>query len=293
MKININITLGLIVSCVLISCNNNSETKKEEKTQNQSTQSTDMEPIEEKTINFVTGDTQTTSSGLKVVFNSLNNNPKPANGDIVKVHYKGTLANGKEFDNSFKRNNPITFPLGIGKVIPGWDEGIALLGKGDKATFVIPPDLAYGDRAMGNGLIPANSTLTFEVELLDFTEAYKPYDVTGKEPVVTESGLKYYIIEKGDLSKKPKPGDQAVAHYAGYLTNGTKFDASHDRGEPFVFPVGEGRVIKGWDEIVQLMGIGSKYRVIIPPALGYGMQGAGSIPANATLIFDMELLDIK
>lgn len=281
-----------MLSTILISCSN-SKSDTENSTTDKSNLNTEMKTSENRSINYVIGDTQITSSGLKVVFQSLNNNDKPAEGDVVQVHYKGTLSDGKEFDNSFKRNKPIAFPLGTGKVIPGWDEGIALLGKGDKATFIIPPDLAYGDRAMGNGLIPANSTLVFDVELVDFKEAYKPFDIQGKDSVTTASGLKYYIIEKGDLSRKPKPGNQAVAHYAGYLTNGTKFDASYDRGEPFVFPVGEGRVIKGWDEIVQQMGIGSKYRVVIPPALGYGMEGAGSIPANATLIFDMELLDIK
>jgi FKBP-type peptidyl-prolyl cis-trans isomerase len=245
-------------------------------------------------INYVLGDTQTTTSGLKVIFKNLNSGPKPSDGDVVKVHYKGTLANGKEFDNSYKRNEPIPFVLGQGQVIKGWDEGVALLGKGDKATFVIPPSLGYGDRDMGNGLIPANSTLIFDVELVDFIEGYKPYDITGKDSIVTASGLKFYVIEQGDLSKKPKPGQTAVANYAGYLTNGTKFDASFDRGQPFEFPVGQGRVIKGWDEVIQLMGIGSKYKVVIPPTLGYGAAGAGAqIPGNATLIFDMELLGIK
>lgn len=265
---------------------------------NKTTDSTEnkveQEPTAVSSINYVTGDTQTTASGLKVVFKSLNNGPKPTAGDLVKVHYKGTLANGKEFDNSFKRNEPIPFTLGRGQVIGGWDEGIALMGKGDKATLIIPPSLGYGDRDMGNGLIPANSTLIFDVELVDLEEAYKPYDIRGKDSVVTASGLKFYVIEQGDLSKKPKPGQTAVAHYAGYLTNGTKFDASFDRGQPFEFPVGQGRVIKGWDEVIQLMGIGSKYRVVIPPALGYGSEGAGGqIPGNSTLIFDMELLGTK
>lgn len=286
------IHLGLIGIFVLISCNSK-PADNEAESQTSPNEEVLMNPIEDKPINYVLGDTQITSSGLKVLFTELKGNKKPQNGDVVKVHYRGALTNGNEFDNSFKRGEPIAFTLGIGQVIPGWDEGISLLGTGDKATFVIPPKLAYGDRSMGNGLIPANSTLIFDVELVDFKEAYKPFDIRGKDSFTTATGLKYYVIEKGDLSSKPKPGNKAIAHYAGYLTNGTKFDASYDRGEPFVFPVGEGRVIKGWDEIILLMGRGSKYRVIIPPALGYGLEGAGSIPANATLIFDMELIDFK
>ena len=106
------------------------------------------------------------------------NDAKPAQKDVVKVHYKGSLTSGSVFDNSFKRGEPIAFPLGVGKVIKGWDEGIALLGKGDMATFIIPPGLAYGERSMGNGLIPANSTLIFDVHLVDFSEGYKKYDIT-------------------------------------------------------------------------------------------------------------------
>ena len=244
-------------------------------------------------VEYVVGDTQTTASGLKIVFKSINNKPKPSNGDVVQVHYKGSLENGTEFDNSFTRGQPISFPLGTGKVIPGWDEGVSYLGKEDKATLIIPAELGYGGRSVGNGLIPANSNLIFDVELVDFKEGYKPFDATGKDSIVTASGLKFFIIEEGDLSKKPQSGNTAVAHYAGFLENGTKFDASYDRGQPFSFPVGQGRVIKGWDEVIQLMGIGSKYKVIIPSALGYGAAGQGPIPPNATLIFDMELLDIK
>ena len=106
-----------------------------------------------------------TSSGLLYKFEKENNSQKPSNGNKVKVHYKGMLLDGTVFDSSFKRNQPIEFTLGVGQVIKGWDEGISLLGIGDKASFIIPSDLAYGSSGAG-GVIPPNATLVFEVELI-------------------------------------------------------------------------------------------------------------------------------
>ena len=106
-----------------------------------------------------------TSSGLLYKFEKENNSHKPSNGNKVKVHYKGMLLDGTVFDSSFKRNQPIEFTLGVGQVIKGWDEGISLLGIGDKASFIIPSDLAYGTSGAG-GVIPPNATLVFEVELI-------------------------------------------------------------------------------------------------------------------------------
>lgn len=96
------------------------------------------------------------------------NGEKPTEGDMVSVHYKGTLASdGSEFDNSFKRGQPIDFKLGVGQVIKGWDLGIAHLSKGEKGTLTISPELGYGEHGAG-GVIPGNATLVFEVELVDF-----------------------------------------------------------------------------------------------------------------------------
>jgi len=110
----------------------------------------------------------------------------------------------------------------------------------------------------------------------------------------TESGLHYIVTKEGTGSATPKVGDSVTAHYKGTLLNGVKFDSSYDRGEPFVFQVGLGRVIKGWDEAFMDMKKGEKRTLIIPSELGYGARGAGgSIPANATLLFDVELLDFE
>ena len=113
------------------------------------------------------------------------------------------------------------------------------------------------------------------------------------ETVTTASGLqiKTLVVGTGD---KAEPGKTAVVHYTGWLLDGTKFDSSVDRGTPFEFPLGAGRVIKGWDEGVATMNIGGKVELTIPPDLAYGPSGAGGvIPPNATLKFEVEFLDQK
>ena len=108
--------------------------------------------------------------------------------------------------------------------------------------------------------------------------------------VTTDSGLKYVDIVEG-TGATPQKGQTVSVHYTGTLENGTKFDSSRDRGQPFQFPLGAGRVIKGWDEGIATMKIGGQRKLIIPPDLGYGSRGAGGvIPPNATLLFDVELL---
>ncbi|RKN79964.1 peptidylprolyl isomerase [Ulvibacterium marinum] len=106
-----------------------------------------------------------TPSGLRYKIIENGNGSKAEKGQQVSVHYEGALLNGQVFDSSYQRNQPIDFQLGTGQVIPGWDEGILLLKVGDKARFVIPPDLAYGSAGAG-GVIPPNATLLFDVELV-------------------------------------------------------------------------------------------------------------------------------
>jgi FKBP-type peptidyl-prolyl cis-trans isomerase len=109
---------------------------------------------------------------------------------------------------------------------------------------------------------------------------------------MTTSGLKIEKLAEG-TGAMPKAGDRVTVHYTGWLTDGTKFDSSVDRGQPFVFVIGRGQVIAGWDQGVATMKVGDKARLTIPPELGYGARGAGGvIPPNATLIFDVELLGV-
>jgi FKBP-type peptidyl-prolyl cis-trans isomerase len=115
----------------------------------------------------------------------------------------------------------------------------------------------------------------------------------GGNEVTTPSGLKYtdQVVGSG---KQPQPGQTAVVHYTGWTMDGKKFDSSKDKNQPFQFPLGAGRVIKGWDEGVATMKVGGKRILIVPPELGYGARGFPPvIPPNATLKFEVELLDVR
>lgn len=124
------------------------------------------------------------------------------------------------------------------------------------------------------------------------SEETTPVSETSDKLVTTESGLQYEDIVVG-TGAEPRAGQTVQVHYTGTLVDGTKFDSSRDRNQPFSFPIGTGRVIKGWDEGVISMRVGGQRRLVIPPELGYGARGAGGvIPPNATLIFDVELLRV-
>ncbi len=116
--------------------------------------------------------------------------------------------------------------------------------------------------------------------------------VLGAKAVTTESGLRYedLVVGTGD---SPQTGQEVTVHYTGTLEDGTKFDSSLDRGQPFKFQIGIGRVIKGWDEGVMTMKVGGKRKLVIPPQLAYGTRGVGPIPPNSTLVFEVELLGTK
>jgi peptidylprolyl isomerase len=117
--------------------------------------------------------------------------------------------------------------------------------------------------------------------------------MTDSDYTTTPSGLKYKDLVKG-TGESPSNGQNVEVHYTGTLTDGTKFDSSRDRGQTFKFPIGVGRVIKGWDEGVGTMQVGGRRELVIPPELGYGARGAGGvIPPNATLVFDVELISVK
>ncbi len=135
---------------------------------------------------------------------------------------------------------------------------------------------------------PASDTVTENNTLIASEK-----NMSDGKVVTTPSGLKYEVLQEG-TGETPKSGQTVTVHYTGTLEDGTKFDSSRDRGQPFQFKIGVGQVIQGWDEGVGIMKVGDRRKLIIPPELGYGSRGAGGvIPPNATLIFDVELLGVS
>jgi len=222
--------------------------------------------------------------GLTVKDVVVGSGQEAAKGDVITVHYTGWVYNDgvkaeEPFDSSLKHGQPISFPVGVGRLIRGWDEGIPGMKVGGKRELVISPDMGYGARGAGDA-IPPNATLFFEVELVDIPTVEIIDNAVGDGAVA-------------------EAGDGVKVHYTGWLyedgaKKGEPFDSSLNRGQPFGFQLGAGMVIPGWDQGVEGMKVGGKRTLIIPPSLGYGARGAGAaIPPNATLYFDVELLEVE
>ena len=238
-------------------------------------------------------DYETTDSGLKIAVLSEGTGDEAAEfGDNITVDFTIWVADGERFfTGSSTSGQPFSFPIGSGAVFPGWDEGVTGMVVGESRQLLIPADIALGDQGFGD-IVPPNSDLLMQVELLNVVKPQKATEVDEADFEVTDSGLKYYDIVEGD-GDMPEVGQTAVVHYTGWLEDGTQFDSSLDRGEPFPFALGTGSVIPGWDEGVATMKVGGVRQLVIPAELAYGEGGSGPIPPGATLVFEVELLDIQ
>ena len=252
----------------------------------------------------------TLESGLQYMDDSLGTGREAKAGDLVSIHFRGWMVpadsagelfsdwsvdetkNMLSLGDSKQRNQPLKFVLNSGSFIKGTDEGIAGMKTGGIRTMIIPSSLAYGET--GIGMIPPNTDLKVVVELLEVSDKVvaEMWEVDTTSFNTTPSGLKYAIVTEGD-GPKVEAGKVITVHYSGYLEDGTLFDSSVERDEPIQFVVGQGQVIPGWDEGMLLLKKGDKARFIIPPQLGYGDMDLEKIPANSTLIFDTEIIDIQ
>ena len=237
---------------------------------------------------------QKTTSGLQYYELTLGGGAEAVAKDTVSTHFTMWVKtdSGYDFIVTSIDDTPISFVVGRGDaVFPGWEEGVTGMKVGGKRFLVVPPELGLGEQ--GNGEIPPNATLVLEIQLVEVIEPRVATKVDEKDYITTASGLKYYDLKAG-AGETPTAGQTVVVHYTGWLEDGTQFDSSVDRGEPFTFPIGQGSVIPGWDEGVATMKVGGKRQLVIPAALAYGEAGSGSvIPPNATLIFEVELLEIQ
>jgi FKBP-type peptidyl-prolyl cis-trans isomerase len=236
--------------------------------------------------------------------------------DIVTV----TMEYGVD-DSVYFASKMMPQAMKIGLMEPAFNgdfmEGILMMHKGDSAEFIMSTDsvFKYVFRSPVPPTMDSIDNMWFRVGLVDVTtkeqaemerqkeneafivaekadrDAYLLKEKITVEPTAT--GL-YFILEKKGKGKKAEVGKKVKVHYTGYTLDGTKFDSSLDRGEPIEFPLGEGRVITGWDEGVGMMRVGDKAKLIIPSSIGYGERGAGAvIKPFSTLMFEVELVGVE
>jgi FKBP-type peptidyl-prolyl cis-trans isomerase len=260
------------------------------------------------------------ASGLIYVEQVAGKGAKIDSGAWVKANFSVTLVDGKQIFSTAERGEPKEFEYGAGSDTPGFEEGISKMLKGGKATFIVPSKIAFGEGGRGS-LIPPYATVIYDVEVVDVMskadhdkqQAAKQKEAAAKvEANKTQEGslMKKYLAEKKIttaptssglvyVEKVKGTGARAVAgkkvkvHYTGTLLNGTKFDSSRDRNTPFEFVLGQGQVIKGWDEGIAMMNVGGKATLVIPSAIAYGERDMGQIPPYSTLVFDVELLEVN
>lgn len=251
------------------------------------------------------GQTHKTASGLEIATLLEGTGSIPKSGDIVQVHYRLAVKDGKIIASTQEKGNPPVFvKIGSGQYIKALDESLMLMKAGTRVNVIIPPAMGFGKNTVDKE-IPANSTLMMELLLIDPNQKKsdnnnnannntnaKPVEFDENKAIKSATGLKV-IITKDGTGNKPNTGDSVYVHYRGTLENGTEFDSSYRRNQPFGFKLGVGQVIKGWDEGIAMLNEGAKAILKIPASLAYGERAVGTIPANSTLIFEVELMKIS
>ncbi len=244
---------------------------------------------------------QPTESGLYYIETKEGDGRQPVDGDSVIVNYIRLNLTGYVLEtniesvameysiwSSYVTYAPFGFLVGSTYIIDGWNEGIKFMKEGGEATLLLPSSLALQDF----------QPMLFEITLLDVfspneeTELLEQYLLENNITTeAKESGL-YYIETETGTGLQPQQGDSVFVHYTGRLIDSTVFDTSVG-GTPFPFVLGTGYVISGWDEGIAYMKKGGKATLIIPSKLGYKSTGSSSIPPYSTLIFDIELVDVR
>jgi FKBP-type peptidyl-prolyl cis-trans isomerase len=260
------------------------------------------------------------SMGLYIIESQKGEGQKIDSGFQVKMNYRVSLVNGKELFSSFDRTEPINFTYGQHIDTKGFEYAVSTLRKGSKAKFIVPSTLAFGRRG-SETLVPPYTSIVYDVEILDVqskaevekkqaeshqTEQMKTDSLKNVEAGLREKYLKdnkitvkplpsglYYVLVAEGTGPKAEAGKTVKVHYTGKLLNGKVFDSSVERKTPIDFMLGRGQVIKGWDEGIGLMKQGGKATLIIPSSIAYGDRDMGKIPPYSTLVFDVELVEVK
>jgi FKBP-type peptidyl-prolyl cis-trans isomerase FkpA len=267
--------------------------------------------------------TQVTENGLKYQIHEHDDDArKAALGDIMTFHLVLKNSEDSVLRDTYKEANPVKLVLQQPPFKGSFEEGLAMLAKGDSATFYVNADSLFAKMMQPMPpMIKKGTDLGFTVKVLsvqtseEFQKEQAQQGAQQKgvdEKVIedylaknnlqgkaqkTESGLRYIVQEEGS-GATPSQGDQVKVHYTGKLLDGKVFDSSRDNpqsgGQPIDFQVGVGMVIPGWEEGIMMMKKGGKRTLIIPSGQAYGQEGSpGAIPPNSVLIFDVELVDFS
>jgi FKBP-type peptidyl-prolyl cis-trans isomerase FkpA len=273
---------------------------------------------------------KTLPNGLKFKSIQETKGTLPAEGDQMKLKFSYFLVRPGKADSlifSSERNGN-NAPVSVGCMKPTYQgdlmEGLALMAKGDSAHFMMRAD-SFLLKSAGMRSLPENvgkdDQILFCARMIDLVPKAIFEEMRRKETEkqaaemsaksAAEKGKRDEYLQKNNITQspsasglivvmsqegsgsKPQTGQKVTVHYTGYLTDGTKFDSSVDRGEPFSFTLGMGQVIKGWDEGIAMLSPGAKAKLIIPSSIGYGGRNMGSIPPFSTLIFDVELIKFE
>ncbi|XP_062845005.1 peptidyl-prolyl cis-trans isomerase FKBP10 [Trichomycterus rosablanca] len=199
-------------------------------------------------------------------------------GDFIRYHYNGTFQDGTQFDSSYQRNSTYNTYIGVGHVISGVDKALQGVCIGEKRRVIVPPHLAYGETGSGD-LIPGSAVLIFYLHIIDF---HNPTDEVQIQ--VTHKPLHCNHTSSTD--------DLVIYHYNCSLLDGTRLYSSSDQGHAARAMLGQSEVIVGLDEGLKGMCVGEKREVIVPPHFGHGHSGGSLVPADAVLLFQLELVEL-
>ncbi len=260
-------------------------------------------------------------SGLYFIEKQKGTGRTPKEGDHFEAHFIIETIDGKRLFSSHDRNELISIEFGKHFDNDGVTEALRLMRNGSRALIIVPSSLAYADQGRGE-MVPPYTTLVYDIEIVEhktkeefhrsqelkqqemrraeeqasLQERQKLIDYLSANNITvapTASGL-YFIERQKGTGARAEAGKKVTVHYTGTLLDGTKFDSSVDRGQPFEFTLGAGQVIAGWDEGIKMMSVGGKATLIIPSALAYGSRSMGpNLPAYSTLVFEVELLGVE
>ncbi|KAG7317452.1 hypothetical protein KOW79_019750 [Hemibagrus wyckioides] len=204
---------------------------------------------------------------------------KSQKGDFIRYHYNGTFQDGTLFDSSYQRKGTYNTFVGLGHVIAGVDKALQGVCVGEKRHIIVPPHLAYGENGTGN-LIPGSAVLIFDLHIIDFHNPKDSVDIQ--------------ITHKPQQCNSTSAANDLVTyHYNCSLLDGTRLYSSTDLGRPAQATLGQAEVIEGLDQGLKGMCVGEKREVIVPPHFGHGQNEGSLVPADAVLIFELELLDLR